>query len=114
MIELGRASELRGNTAETSFIGPMPNLPSVAAHAMTKLADGQWALVAVELDTAAANFASVIDDIYAGSAGRAMAHLYSARIADMRGDSAGSERHRASAAALASPEASWLRGQPRG
>ncbi|MGH2898385.1 MAG: hypothetical protein ACRDMZ_06895, partial [Solirubrobacteraceae bacterium] len=65
------------------------------------------------LDNAAATFASVIDNVYAGSAARAMAHLYRARIADTRGDRAVAERHRASAAALASPDASWLRGQPR-
>ncbi|HSS01632.1 MAG TPA: hypothetical protein VLM79_31450 [Kofleriaceae bacterium] len=140
MIELGRSSELRATANEPSSApgAPAPSgssPPSApdgrgiadtrgaadtrgfgrpgAGAAIAWLGDGQLALAADDLDAAAASFARVIDDIRAGSAARAMAHLYAARIADTRGDSAESERHRASATALASPEASWLRGQPR-
>jgi hypothetical protein len=51
----------------------------------------------------------VVNDIRAGSALRAIAYLYLARVTAGYGDPAAA-RHRASAAALATPDATWLRG----
>lgn len=64
-------------------------------------------------DGAAEPLARVIDDIRAGSALRAIAHVYAARVADARGDIATATRHRAAATSLAAPDAAWLRGEPR-
>ena len=64
-------------------------------------------------DAAAGALARVIDDIRAGSALRAIAHVYAARAADARGDTATAADHRTAAAALAAPDATWLRGAGR-
>lgn len=74
------------------------------------LAQGQLAWRAGDLAAAAPLFAKVIDDMRAGSAIRAIAHVYAARIADARGDASAAARHRAAAAGLAAPDATWLRG----
>jgi hypothetical protein len=74
------------------------------------LADGAIAWRDGRLDAAAPRFARVIDDIRAGSALHAIAHLYAARIADARAAAADAARHRAAAADLAAPDAAWLRG----
>jgi len=66
-----------------------------------------------QLDEAEPLLARVIDDIRAGSALRAIAHVYAARVADARGDSAAATRHRSAAASLAAADAAWLRGKPR-
>ncbi|HEX7841143.1 MAG TPA: hypothetical protein VF469_26880, partial [Kofleriaceae bacterium] len=63
-----------------------------------------------ELDTAAPLLARVTGDIRAGSALRAIAHVYAARIAEARDDASAAARHRAAASSLADPEAAWLRG----
>ena len=76
------------------------------------LADGILAWRAGDLDAAAPLLGRVIDDIRAGSALRAIAHVYAARLAGARGDAAAAARHRAAAADLAAPDAAWLRGQP--
>jgi hypothetical protein len=99
LIELGRP------------IAALRALPpgSPRSPALALLADGQLALSDGDLDAAAQRFARVIDDIRAGSAARAIAYLYAARIADARNDPGAAARHRAAAAALAAPEAAWLR-----
>jgi hypothetical protein len=74
------------------------------------LAEAQLAWRDRDLELADPRLARVIDDIRAGSASRAIAHVYAARIAEIRGDLAGSARHRAAAAQLAAPDAAWLRG----
>lgn len=74
------------------------------------LADGVLAWRDGRLEAAGPPLARVIDDIRAGSAPRAIAHLYAARIADARADPAEAVRHRAAAADLAAPDAAWLRG----
>jgi hypothetical protein len=100
LIELGRpAGELRDQAVRS------PRAPALAW-----LAEGQLAFHGGDLDAASQRFARVIDDIRAGGAMRAMAHLYTARIADTRGDAPASAHHRAAAAALAAPDARWLRG----
>ncbi|TMQ09362.1 MAG: hypothetical protein E6J90_00850 [Deltaproteobacteria bacterium] len=76
------------------------------------LADGLLAWRADRFDDAAPLLARVTDDVRAGSALRAIAHLYAARLADARGDLAAAGRHRASATELADPDAAWLRGEP--
>jgi hypothetical protein len=63
-----------------------------------------------QLDAAAPPIARVIDDIRAGSALRAIAHVYAARIAQASGDAPAAARHRAAAAGLAAADAAWLRG----
>ena len=83
---------------------PAPRTPALAG-----LADGAIAWRAGELDAASQVLARVISDVRAGSATRAVAHVYAARIAAARGDAPGAARHRAAAAALATPDASWLR-----
>jgi hypothetical protein len=98
-IELGRS------TADLRALPPS----SPRSPALTWLAEGQLAFSDGDLDTADLRFARVIDDIRAGSATRAMAHLYAARIADTRSDPTAAARHRAAAAALAAPDAAWLR-----
>jgi hypothetical protein len=74
------------------------------------LAGGAIAWRDGRLDDAAPLLARVIGDIRAGSAQRAIAHLYAARIADARADPAEAGHHRAAAADLAAPDAAWLRG----
>lgn len=73
------------------------------------LGDAELAWSAGALDAAAAQFARVIDDVRAGSATRAIAHVYAARIAEAKGDAAVAARHRAAATAAATPDATWLR-----
>jgi hypothetical protein len=84
---------------------------STRAPWLAALADGATAWRAGRLDAAAAQLARVIDDIRAGSALRAIAHVYAARVAAARGDAAAAARHRAAAADLAAPDAAWLRGR---
>jgi hypothetical protein len=45
----------------------------------------------------------------AGSAVRAIAHVYASRVATARGDTAAAARHRTAATDLADPAAAWLR-----
>src|SRR5262249_34192285 len=68
------------------------------------LVDGAIAVRDGRLDAAGPLLARVIDDIRAGSALRAVAHLHAARIADARGDAPDAARHRAAAAQLAAPD----------
>ncbi len=79
------------------------------APALAWLADGMLAWRDDQLDEAAALFTRVINDIRAGGATRAIAHVYAARIAHARGMATEAGRHRAAAATLATPEATWLR-----
>lgn len=100
-VELGRA------------IDPADPAAAVSAHRtpwLGWLAVGAVAWRDGQLDAAVPLFARVIGDIRAGSALRAIAHVYAARIADARADAAEAVRHRASAAELAAPDAAWLRG----
>ena len=108
LIELGRPIAEQGRAAgeQRGLAVSAPRPPALAW-----LAEGQLALADGDLDAASERFARVIDDIRAGGAVRAIAHLYAARIADTREDAATSARHRAAAAALAAPDARWLHGQ---
>jgi hypothetical protein len=102
LVELGRpASDL------PDLIVRSPGSPG--SPALAWLAEGQLAWGAGDLDTAWQQLTRVVDDIRAGSATRAIAHVYAARISDARGDANAAAHHRAAAAALASPEAAWLR-----
>jgi hypothetical protein len=83
-------------------------IASPAAPALAWLAVAEIAWRDRRLDEAAETFARVIDDVRAGSAVRAIAHVYAARIADMRREHTAAVDHRARAAALAMPEAIWL------
>lgn len=74
------------------------------------LADGELAWRRGDLDTAAPLLARVTGDIRAGSALRAIAHVYAARIAEARGDASDTAGHRTAAASLADADAAWLRG----
>jgi len=76
------------------------------------LADAALAWRAGRLADAAALAARVTGEVRAGSAVRAIAHVYAARIAEAGGDPGGAARHRAAAAELAAPDAAWLRGEP--
>jgi hypothetical protein len=98
LIELGRNAELEGLTVRA------PRTPWLAW-----LADGLLAWCDDRLADAAPLFGRVIDDIRAGSALRAIAHVYAARIAEAQEDAAAAARHRAAAANLAAPDAAWLR-----
>lgn len=103
LLELGRpVGDLaaRGSAAADGRRSP----------ALVWLAEAQLAWRDRDLELADPRLARVIDDIRAGSASRAIAHVYAARIAEIRGDLAGSARHRAAAAQLAAPDAAWLRG----
>jgi hypothetical protein len=101
LIELGRpTADLRARPSSS------PRGPALAA-----LAEGQLALSDGDLDIAGQHFARVIDDIRAGGAARAIAHVFAARVADARSDATAAARHRAAATALAAPGATWLRGQ---
>jgi hypothetical protein len=99
-VELGRAIAA-GDPAAASA----PRTPWLGW-----LAGGAIAWRDGRLDDAAPLLARVTDDIRAGSALRAIAHLYAARIASARGEPAEAVRHRAAAADLAAPDAAWLRG----
>ena len=100
LVELGRAAEAR------ALVVTAPRAPALAW-----LAEGQIAWGDGALDAAAPLLARVIDDVRAGSATRAIAHVYAARVADAQGDAPSAARHRAAAANLATPDATWLRGQ---
>jgi hypothetical protein len=99
-VELGRACDPADPAAASA-----PRTPWLGW-----LAGGAIAWRDGRLDDAAPLLARVIDDIRAGSALRAIAHLYAARIADARAAPAEAGRHRAAAADLAAPDAAWLRG----
>jgi len=101
LVELGRpAADARDFAIST------PRAPALGWLVEAELAwrDGDHA-------TAAQQLARVIDDIRAGSATRAIAHIYAARLADARGEPQLAASHRAAAAQLAAPDATWLRGQ---
>ena len=101
LVELGRpAAEARG------LVVSAPRAP-----ALGWLAEGQLAWCEGDLAAASQLFARVIDDVRAGSATRAIAHVYAARIADAGGQPAVAARHRGAAGSLAAPGATWLRGQ---
>jgi hypothetical protein len=102
LIELGRPVDPADRPAVAAVRGARQ------PPALTWLGAALTAFGAGELDPAAQQLARVIDDVRAGGAARAIAHVYAARIADTRGDPAAAKRHRAAAAALASPGASWL------
>lgn len=100
-VELGAApDELRG------LLVSAPRTPALVA-----LAEGEIAWRAGDLAAARERFGRVIDDIRAGSAARAFAHVYAARVADAQGEPAVAARHRAAALPLATPDATWLRAQ---
>lgn len=99
-VELGRAVAA-GDPAAAS--GPRTPWLGWLAGGAIAWRDGR-------LDDAASLLARVIGDIRTGSALRAIAHLYAARIAGARADPAEAGRHRAAAADLAAPDAAWLRG----
>jgi hypothetical protein len=85
------------------------SVPAPRAPWLAWLADGIRAWRAGQLDAATSLLTRVTDDIRAGSALRAIAHLYAARIADARHDSVAAAGHRAAASDLAAPDAAWLR-----
>jgi hypothetical protein len=97
-VELDRPVELAGVRA--------PRAPW-----LTWLTDGELAWRRGDLDTAAPLLSRVTGDIRAGSALRAIAHVYAARIAEARGDASDAARHRTAAANLADADAAWLRGE---
>ena len=99
LVELDRRAALAGLAVRC------PRTPWLAW-----LTDAQLAWRRDDLDAAAPLLARVTGDIRAGSALRAIAHVYAARIAEARGDAADASRHRAAAANLAAPDAAWLRG----
>lgn len=101
LVELGRSAD-----EARALVVSAPCAPALGA-----LAEGQIAWRDGQLDTASQLFARVIDDVRAGSAPRAIAHVYAARIADAQGQPSVAGRHRAAAANLAAPDATWLRGQ---
>lgn len=95
LVELGRpAADARAHL-----------IAAPGAPALAWLAEGEIAWRDGQRAAAAALFARIIDDVRAGSATRAIAHVYAARIAD---DPAAAARHREAAATLATPEATWL------
>lgn len=107
-IELGRSGALTGpgDPGEPH----QRAVPTSSSPWLTWLADGAIAWRDHRPDAAAPLLARVIADIRAGSALRAIAHLYASRVDDARGDAAAAARHRTAAAALAAPDAAWLRG----
>jgi len=105
LIELGTPVE----PSEQAAVAPVQGARQPAA--LIWLGAALAAFRGGELEPAAQQLARVIDDVRAGGAARAIAHVYAARIADTRGDAAAAARHRDAAAALASPGASWLRDQ---
>jgi hypothetical protein len=113
LIDLGRPVDAG---ARATAAGPASSTSRAAATApaLRWLADAQLACADGQLETASQLLARIVEDIRAGSATRAIAHLYSSRIAEARGDTAAAARHRAQAAALAVPGATWLRGSTAG
>jgi hypothetical protein len=106
-VKIGALVELGRSAADARAVGiRAPRVPALAW-----LAEGQIAWRDDQFDAASPLFARVIDDVRAGSAIRAIAHVYAARIAEARGEAAIAARHRATAANLATPDATWLRGQ---
>ncbi len=101
LIELGRPVE----EARAAIVSA-PRTP-----AFGWLAEGEIAWRVGDLDAAAQWFARVVGDVRVGSATRAIAHVYTARIAEARGQAQVAARHRATAANLAAPDATWLREQ---
>jgi len=114
LVELGRpVDEAAGVEARTTVAPVASAVPVVPAArrslALTWLAEAELAWRDHQLEVAAPLFARVIDDIRAGGATRAIAHVYAARIAETQGDPAAAARHRTAAATLATPDATWLR-----
>jgi hypothetical protein len=107
VVRIGALVEL-GRPAEEARVA---SISTPRAPALGWLGEAQIAWRAGDLDTATLRLTRVIDDMRAGSAARAIAHLYAARIADTRGELQVAARHRAAAANLASPDAAWLRGR---
>ena len=105
VVQIAARTEL-GEPVEAvrGFVVASPRTPALAW-----LADGIVAWRAGQLDVARGELTRVIDDIRAGGAARAIAHVYAARVADANGEPAEAVRHRRDAAALATPGARWLR-----
>jgi hypothetical protein len=121
LIELGRPAEevaaaagsLTASSSNAAAGAVGASAAAVAARAgqsLRWLAEAQLAMRAGQSDQALQLLTRIIDDIRAGTAVRAIAHSYAARLADQRGDRAEAARHRAAAAAMAAPDARWLRG----
>jgi hypothetical protein len=109
VVELGALIELGRPAAPAPAAVASTAGRADPAFALAWLADAQRAWAAGKRDTAGPLLARIIDDIRAGNALRAIAHVYAARLADGRGDRAAAARHRTAAAAHAAPDAAWLR-----
>ncbi|HET7506216.1 MAG TPA: hypothetical protein VFK02_34590 [Kofleriaceae bacterium] len=108
-IRIGCSVELDRPADEAGEVGEAP--PGVAPRApwLAALCEGELAWRAGQLDRAARELARVVDDVRAGNAARAIAHVYAARVAEARGEARAAARHRSAAASLAAPDAAWLR-----
>lgn len=104
LVELDRGRELEALAGLAS-----PAVRSLRSPWLAWLAAAELAWRRGDHAAAAPLLARVIDDIRAGSAIRAIAHVYAARIAGAGGDARAAARHRAAAAELAAPDAAWLR-----
>jgi len=96
LVELDRPIE--------SPIAPAPRTPS-----LVWLAEGELAWRSGDREVASDKLNRVIDDIRAGSATRAIARFYAARIADASGQPQVAAKHRAEITKLVPPDATWLR-----
>ena len=85
-------------------VAAAPRTPS-----LVWLAEGELAWRSGDLDTARERFSRVIDDIRAGSATRAIARFYAARIADAANQPQLAAKHRTEITKLVPPDATWLR-----
>jgi hypothetical protein len=79
---------------------PLVGVRGFELDGISRVAHGRVAWADGKLDEASRLFQRVIDDIRAGSAQRATAHAYAARIADKRGHAGEAARHRAEAKKL--------------
>lgn len=108
LVELERGPE--GGPALAALAGlASPAVLAPRAPWLAWLTDAELAWRRGDRAAAAPLLARVIDDVRAGSALRAIAHVYAARIAGAGGDARAAARHRAAAAELAAPDAAWLR-----
>lgn len=89
--------------------GAEPPAAAPRTPSLVWLAEGELAWRAGDRAAASEKLGRVIDDIRAGSATRAIARFYAARIADAAGDAKAAAKHRAEIAKLVPADATWLR-----
>jgi len=107
LLETGGVAEAKRllETALAPVAGALDRRRAPSARLQLALATGRIAAAEGRADDARPLLQSVLDDVHAGGAVRAIAHFYLARISD----EAAAARHRAEIVKLVPDETSWIR-----